>query len=112
MSRKVTDITRLNALFNLTRASVAPDDERYTPEPQTRLVLGPFHLVLATNATKPRAGSPAVWALPGGGRATTAQLLELARRNGWKRPAQIQVTVRRLIPGDTQQQTLKEKHDV
>ncbi len=107
MSRKITDITRLNALFNLTRTSVAPDDEHHTSEPQTRLVLGPFQLVLAD---KPRAGSPAIWALPSGGRATTAQLLVVARRNAWKRPVQIQVTIRRRVPADIRHFVSRETH--
>lgn len=105
MSRKITDIRKLNALFNATAPwAPQPEEERpgFTAEPQTRLVLGPFQLVLASNATKPRAGETAIWALPGGGRATTLQLLALARRNGWKRPVQIIVTVRRRAPGDAQ----------
>ncbi len=121
MSRKIIDTKKLNALFNATgpqapeqrpRASnfifatgeaspipMAAGDRRYAviTEPQTRLVLGPFQLVLAEHDRGRRDGTPAFWALPGGGRATTAQLLVLARRNGWKRPAPITVTVRRRV---------------
>ncbi len=113
MSRKITDIARLNALFNQARDSASPEGgagRQYASEPQTRLVLGPFQLVLATNAAKPRAGEAALWALPGGGRATTAQLLVVARRNAWKRPVQIQVTVRRLVPGDIRNFVSRETH--
>jgi hypothetical protein len=98
MSRK-TSTTHINALFHQTRTIEPPAAEpHYTTEPQTRLVLGPFQLVLEHQQ---RDGTPALWVLPGGGRATTAQLLVIARRNGWKRPVQIQATVRRRVPGDS-----------
>lgn len=61
-------------------------------EQQVRLCLGPIQCVLAA---APRAGASAMWALPGGRYASTEQVLALARRNGWKRPTQIEVTIRR-----------------
>ena len=66
-------------------------------EQQTRLIVGPFQFVLTA---EPDRGKPALWALPGGARASTAQLLDLARRNEWKRPAQILVTIRRAHDND------------
>lgn len=71
------------------------------PQQQLRLVIGPLQLVLATPST---VGRPAMWALPGGGRASTEQLLALARRNGWKRPVQIEVTIRH-APDTVSQET-------
>lgn len=64
-------------------------------ESQPRLLLGPYVLVLAT---QPQRGAPAVWALPGGTRVDTAACLQIARREGWRRPAQIDVIIRRRMP--------------
>ena len=71
--------------------------DTFVSEQQLRLVVGPFQFVLAA---EPDRGKPALWALPGGARATTAQLLDLARRSEWKRPAQIQVAIRRAHDND------------
>lgn len=72
-----------------------------THQQQLRLIVGPLQLVLATPSA---VGRPAMWALPGGARASTAQLLALARRNGWKRPVQIEVTIRH-APDTVSQET-------
>lgn len=73
------------------RYFVALDYETYA---QPRLFIGPFQLVQAPAASR---HAQTVWVLPGGDRATTAQLLVLARRRGWKRPRVIEVTVRRRV---------------
>lgn len=75
------------------------DDRRYLVASyetyaQPRLFIGPFQLVQAPAASR---HAQTVWALPGGDRATTAQLLTLARRRAWKRPRVIEVTVRRRV---------------
>lgn len=78
-------------------APLAPSAGWYRPDPaafeaqtQQRLFIDRFQLV---QAPAPRFGE-VLWALPGGGRASTAQLLVLARRRGWKRPRVVDVTVR------------------
>lgn len=62
----------------------------YKTHTQPRLFIERFQLVPAPT---PR-HAPTLWAMPGGGRATTAQLLTLARVRGWKRPRVVEVTVR------------------
>lgn len=74
------------------------DDRRYFVEYETytqpRLFIGPFQLVQVPAASR---HAQTIWALPGGDRATTAQLLVLARHRGWKRPRVIEITVRRRV---------------
>lgn len=63
---------------------------------QVRLFIDRFQLVQAPALAR---HLEALWALPGGGRASTAQLLALARCRGWKRPRVVEVAVRyRLEP--------------
>jgi len=68
----------------------------YETHTQPRLFIGRFQLV---QVPAPRHAST-VWALPGGGRASTAQLLALARVRGWSRPRVIEVTVRYRAKGE------------
>ncbi len=58
---------------------------------QPRLFIERFQLVQVPGISR---HAPAIWAMPGGGRATTAQLLALARQRGWKRPRVVEVAVR------------------
>lgn len=58
---------------------------------QRRLLFGPLELV---PVEAPHAGRATIWALPGGGRATTVDLLAVARRNEWVRPVVVDVMVR------------------
>lgn len=74
----------------------------FIAQQQLRLLVGQLQLVLATPST---VGRPAMWALPGGGRASTEHLLALARRNGWKRPVQIEVTIRHAPDAVSQETT-------
>lgn len=75
--------------------SIDQNDRRFrvetlAPVKQLRLIVGPLQLV----AAEPTASGPMLWAMPGGGRATTEQLIVLAHRNRWKRPFIIHVSVR------------------
>ncbi len=69
------------------RQYATDDFETYT---QPRLFIERFQLVQVPGVSR---HAPAIWAMPGGGRATTAQLLALARQRGWKRPRVVEVTV-------------------
>jgi hypothetical protein len=88
----------MNLVFDsgdLMAISIQPGERRYLAEgyethTQPRLFIERFQLV---QAPTPR-HAPTLWAMPGGGRATTAQLLALARQRGWKRPRVVEVTVR------------------
>jgi hypothetical protein len=88
----------MNLVFasgDLMAISLQPGERRYLvsgyeTHTQPRLFIERFQLVLAPT---PR-HAPSLWAMPGGGRATTAQLIVLARLRGWKRPRVVEVTVR------------------
>lgn len=88
----------MNLVFatgSMISVSVQAGDRRYAvagyeTHTQPRLFIERFQLV---QAPTPR-HAPTLWAMPGGGRATTAQLLALARMRGWKRPRVVEVTVR------------------
>lgn len=76
----------------------APPARRVTAA-QPRLFLGGRYQLVQSVPTAKHAQP--LWALPGGGRASTAQLLALARRRGWNRPVVIEVTVRYAVSPET-----------
>lgn len=76
--------------------TLAAPPHGFVREEQPRLGVGPFTLVPAN-----RAG----WALPGGGRATYAELALLARRCGWRAPALYRVTLTRRPGGPVSRET-------
>jgi hypothetical protein len=77
------------------RYLIERDNGDYEIHTQPRLFIDRFQLVQAPAA----AYTQPLWALPGGGRASTAQLLALACRRGWKRPHIVDVTVRYRLDG-------------
>jgi len=56
---------------------------------QERLIFGPVSLV--------NAGDGKAWALPGRATATTSEVAEMAKRNGWPDPRRVTVQVGRRV---------------
>lgn len=75
------------------RQRMAGADHPCERQAQYRLFVGPLQLVPTTPPTVTDRKA-LMWALPGGGTATTAEVMLLARRRGWKRPAVVEVIVR------------------
>lgn len=81
----------------------------YEMHKHLRLFIGPYQLVQSLPVAR---YTIPPWALPGGGRATTAQLIALARIRGWRRPRVIEVTVRYRQEPKATPQPLRTMRDV